>query len=400
MSLCITTTLINSKLHHMAELIAKTLFGLEEVLAEELRSLGATGIRIYNRAVGFEAGTRILYKTNYCLRTALKILVPIGEADVKNETELYNYIRSISWENYLGVKDTLAVEVALSNSFFKHSQYVAQKIKDAVVDQFRDKFGSRPSVDLEHPTLRINAFINGNIIKLSRDSSGDSLHRRGYRYRQGPAPMNEVLAAGLIKLSGWNTNQPFVDFMCGSGTIAIEAALMACNIYPGDLKREYGFQTWKDYDPVLYNKVIQEGKLKPAISGAGIFASDISEDAVRLSMRHAQHAGVVKKINFQTSHLNEIKPPPPPGIVIVNPPYGERIVQENLNELYAEMGNKFKKDFAGYDAWIISANAEAVKHVGLRPSKKIQIYNGQLECRFNKYSLYEGTKKAGNLVSS
>lgn len=384
----------------MPEYIAKTLFGLEEVLADELRNLGAADIKIYNRAVGFSGDKRMLYKANYHLRTALKILVPVSEAEINNEKELYAFVRSVVWERYLGVNDTLAVEVAMNTDLFTHSQYISQKIKDAIVDQFRDKFGSRPSVDLERPTLRINAYISNKTIKLSRDSSGESLHRRGYRYQQGPAPMNEVLAAGLIKLTGWNTEVPLVDFMCGSGTIPIEAAMLALKIPPGDLRAQYGFQQWKDYDSKLFNEIASDKSFRIEQSEVRIFASDIAPESVRLAQRHAQNAGVLHNIRFSTCHFNDFSPPPAPGIILINPPYGERIVQPNLNDLYLQIGDCFKKGYAGYEAWIISANAEANKHVGLRPSQKIPVYNGQLECRFSRYSLYTGTKKVKKMIDS
>ncbi len=376
----------------MPEYIAKTLFGLEQVLADELRELGAGGIQMLNRAVSFSGDKNLLYRANYNLRTALKILVPIKEGEISNEQELYEFVRTINWSRFLGVEDTLAVEVSLSTNLFRHTQYIAQKIKDAVVDQFRERFGSRPSVNLDNPTLRINAFINDKVVSLSRDSSGESLHRRGYRVKQGPAPMNEVLAAGLIKLSGWDYNLPLVDFMCGSGTIAIEAALMSLRIPPGDLRMDYGFQHWRDYEPDLFNEIMKERK--PAEEKMNVYASDLSPDAVRLAQRHAQNAGVLKKIRFSTCHFNDLIPPPPPGLVIINPPYGERIEQQNLNGLYQQIGDRLKKNYPGYNAWIISSNAEAVKHIGLKPSPRIIVYNGQLECRFNRYSLYEGSKKA------
>jgi len=377
----------------MPEYIAKTLFGLENVLAEELRNLGAPEVTIYNRAVGFSGDKRMLYKANYHLRTALKILAPLCEAEISNEQDLYDFVRSVNWEKFLDVNDTLAVEVAMKTDLFKHTQYIAQKIKDAVVDQFRDKHGSRPSVDLDRPTLRINAYISNRTIKLSRDSSGESLHRRGYRFRQGPAPINEVLAAGLIKLTGWNGTIPLVDFMCGSGTIPIEAAMMALNIPPGDLRADYGFQKWKDYDSKVFNELVNEKTNTIDKAEINVFASDIAPDSIILAKQHAQNAGVMKNIKFTTCNFIDFVPPPPPGIVLINPPYGERIVQQNLNELYTQIGDKFKIGYPGYEAWMISANAEAVKHVGLRPSPKIPVYNGQLECRFNRYSLYAGSKK-------
>ena len=377
----------------MPEFIVKTLFGLEDVLANELIGIGASSVKKYNRAVGFSGDKKMLYRANYYLRTALKILVPIGDADIANEKELYDSVRNIRWDKYLGVNDTLAVEVALSTDLFRHTQYIAQKIKDAIVDQFRDKYGTRPSVDLEYPTLRINAHISNRTLKLSRDSSGDSLHRRGYRFRQGPAPLNEVLAAGLIMLTGWDGSNPLVDFMCGSGTIPVEAALLACGIPPGDLRQEYGFQKWKDYEMRLFQEVVNEKKPGQNNREIQIFASDISGDAVSLAKRHAQNAGVFRNISFQNSHFMDFSPPQPPGVVVINPPYGERVVQQNLNDLYSLIGDKLKKSFCGYDAWIISANAEAVKNIGLRTSKKLKVYNGQLECRFNRYSLFEGSKK-------
>ena len=383
----------------MPEYIAKTLFGLENVLAEELRSLGAEGINILNRAVSFSGDKKLLYLANYKLRTALKILVPISEGDIKNEQELYDYVRTVKWDRYFGVNDTLAVEVSMNTALFTHTQYIAQKIKDAVVDQFRDKYGSRPSVDLENPTLRINAYINDRKVSISRDSSGDSLHRRGYRERQGPAPLNEVLAAGLIKLSGWNAKIPLVDFMCGSGTIPIEAAMMASGIPPGDLRADYGFRKWKDYDPALFNQIVNEKKVYTG-EPIQIYASDITPDSVRLAQRHAQNAGVFNYIKFQTTHFADVRPPQAPGMMIINPPYGERIVQQNLNELYSSIGDKLKKDFSGYDAWILSANADAMKSIGLRPSPKVIVYNGQLECRFNRYSLYAGSKKVAKTGDS
>jgi putative N6-adenine-specific DNA methylase len=378
----------------MPEYIAKTLFGLENVLSDELKELGAADIKILNRAVSFTGDKRMLYKANYHLRTALKILIPLAEGQVTNENDLYDFVRTVKWEKFMAVNDTLAVEVAMNTSLFKHTQYIAQKVKDAVVDQFRDKFGSRPSVDLENPVLRINVYISDRTVILSRDSSGESLHRRGYRMRQGPAPLNEVLAAGLIKLSGWNTTTPLLDFMCGSGTIPIEAAMMALNIPPGDLHSQYGFQHWKDYDPVLFREIMNEKANPVSKSEITIMGSDISAETVQLAIRHSRNAGALQAIKFITANFEELIPPPGPGTVILNPPYGERIVQENLNELYTKIGDKLKKDFAGYQAWIISANAEAMKHVGLRPSPKITVYNGQLECRFNRYSLYEGSKKA------
>jgi putative N6-adenine-specific DNA methylase len=381
------------KMMLMFEMVAKTLFGLENILAEELRGIGAENIRVLNRAVAFMGSKKLMYKANYSLRTALKILVPLSETEINTEKDLYNFIRSLQWDKYLEKDDTLAVEIALKSNLFTHSQFVAQRIKDAIVDQFRDKYGQRPSVDLDNPVLRINAFIHDKTVKLSLDSSGDPLYKRGYRIRQGSAPLNEILAAGLILLTGWNSKIPFVDFMCGSGTLPVEAALIACKIPPGAMGRFYGFKNWKDYDSGLFNEVVHEKSTYTDFADLKILASDISSDAVRLAIKHAQNAGVADKINFQTCHFDDILPPSAPGIVIINPPYGERIIPHDINDLYARIGNKLKKGFAGYEAWIFSGNGDALKHVGLRPSKKINLFNGQLECKFHRYSLYEGSIK-------
>jgi len=377
----------------MFSMVAKTLFGIEAVLADDLAALGASDIKPLNRAVSFTGDTRLLYRSNFHLRTALKILIPIHESELKDENQLYDYIRSISWEKYLGVDDTLAIEVALKSDLYTHSQFVAQKIKDAVVDQFRDKYGRRPSVDLESPHVRINAYIRNKTSTLSLDSSGDPLYRRGYRFRQGPAPLNEVLAAGLIKLTGWKS-VPLVDFMCGSGTIPVEAAMMAAEIPPGALGRGYGFQKWRDYDKDLFQEIAHEKKWYSNKTRLPVYASDISPETIRLAMSHARNARVVDQINFQTCHFNDYVPPSEPGIVLINPPYGERIIPDDINSLYAEIGDKLKKSFQGYTAWIFSGNPDALKNVGLKPGKKIPMFNGQLACRFISYSLYSGSKKS------
>jgi putative N6-adenine-specific DNA methylase len=377
----------------MFDMVAKTLFGLEAVLAEELAVLGAGNIRVLNRAVSFTGDKRIMYKSNYFLRTGLKILVPISETELSQANDLYEYIRSIPWDKYLEVDDTLAVEVALKSDLYTHSQFVAQRIKDGVVDQFRDKYGRRPSVDLDSPNLRINAYIRNKKLILSLDSSGDPLYRRGYRFRQGPAPLNEVLAAGLVKLTEWNGKMPFIDFMCGSGTLPVEAAMIAANIPPGALGRTYGFQKWKDYDQDLFREIVNERNPVDKSGIIQIFASDISPAVVRLSISHAKNARVSELISFRTCHFKDLQPPAGPGVILINPPYGERIIPRDINQLYSQIGDCLKNSYEGYTAWIFSGNPEAFKHVGLKPSKKISLFNGQLECKMNGYSLYSGSKK-------
>ncbi|MBN1159094.1 MAG: RNA methyltransferase [Bacteroidales bacterium] len=373
-------------------MVAKTFYGLEDLLVSELEGLGALHIRKLNRAVQFSGNQKILYSTNYMLRTALKILIPIATSEIRDEKALYECIRGIPWYNYLALKDTFAVEAVLRSDTFTHSRYVEQKIKDAVADQFRDKYGRRPSVDLKDPVLRIHANIVKNTLRLSLDSSGDALFKRGYRTGQGAAPLNEVLAAGLVQLSGWKESSPFVDFMCGSGTLPVEAALLALNIPPGGIRHDYGFRKWSDYNQELYKEVVAEC-VRKGRHNLRIYASDISQAAVHNARKNARQAGIEKYIGFSVSPFRDFNPPDGRGTVIINPPYGERMKQENLNDLYEGIGDKLKKDFTGYQAWIFSSNREALKHVGLHPERKLTLYNGPLECRFHQYLLYEGSRK-------
>jgi putative N6-adenine-specific DNA methylase len=377
------------------EIVAKTFYGLEDILADELGELGAPEIRKLNRAVSFRGDKELLYRANYCLRTAVKILVPLYETTVKNDSDLYNAVKRIQWEDHIGLTSTFAIEAVINSPAFTHSLYVEQKIKDAVADRFRDKYGKRPNVDVSDPDIKIHANISGDRLKLSLDSSGLPLFKRGYRAGQGEAPVNEVLAAALVKLSGWKGDNPLMDFMCGSGTIVIEAALIALGIPPGAAGRKYAFQNWKDYDEQSFQAARSATMIKQK-KDVRIFASDISPLAVNLARKNALNAKVHDSIVFSRCRLDDVKPFGESGTVIINPPYGERLKQENLNELYNSIGNKLKKDFTGSEAWIFSGSMEALKHIGLHPSKKMTLFNGQLECKFQKYSLYTGSKKNQN----
>jgi len=377
------------------ELIAKTFYGLEEVLAEELKSLGADNILKHNRAVSFNGDKELMYKSNYHLRTALRILKPIFVFNVRTTKSLYRSIKEYKWEKIFGVEDTFAIDAVISSNYFTHSKYAALKVKDAIADRFRSKFGKRPSVDVDNPTIRIHIHIYEDQCTVALDSSGDSLHKRGYRLSKMMAPLNEALAAGMILLSGWDKKSEFIDPMCGSGTIPIEAALIALNIPPGYLGRTYGFQKWKDFDQTLWNKISAESSIK-ADSKILIVASDKSPNAIETTARNVKSAKLMKHIKIGIKYFDEQKPTSENGMIIMNPPYGERLKEEDINDLYKMIGDSLKTNFSGFDAWILSASKSAMKNVGLKTSKRLTLYNGALECKFYKYSLYSGSKKYKN----
>ncbi|MGI8893071.1 MAG: THUMP domain-containing class I SAM-dependent RNA methyltransferase [Bacteroidia bacterium] len=373
---------------------AKTQAGLEHILAEELKTVGAENIVPGVRSVTFSGDKKVMYKANLWCRTAIRILVPVKTFPCENENMLYAGVGSLPWSKFMTVDGTLAVDGVTIDSNIDHSYYAALKTKDAIVDQFRNKVGKRPDVDVANPDLRVNVHISKDVCTISLDSSGESLHKRGYRKHQGIAPLNEVLAAGLIMLSGWKGDTPFIDPMCGSGTLPVEAALIAANIAPGQFRFGFGFQTWKDYDEELWQSIKNEAEeLEKDTVTHKIIASDISDRAIKMTSDNAKSAGVAKFINFQTTSFKDLDPPTEPGVVIINPPYGERIKVEELGELYSEIGDTLKKKYPGYNGWILTSNRDAAKNIGLKPSKKIVVYNGALECRFLKFELFKGKHK-------
>lgn len=379
------------------EIFAKTFYGLETVLAKELEELGAENIEIESRAVKYVGDKELLYKSNFALRTAIKVLKPILKFSAKNDVELYKSVDYIDWTEYLSRGDTLTIDSVINSEYFNHSQFVSQKIKDAIVDQLRKKTGRRPSVDTQEPTLRLNFHVNDDNCSLALDSSGESLHKRGYRIDGHIAPLNEVLAAGMILLTGWNGNSDFYDLMCGSGTILIEAAMIAYNIKPGVFRSKYAFEKWKDFDIDLFESVydqFEEKKFEHSIIG-----SDYSAKTVSLARSNVKNALLDKRIGVTTKSFFDYKFDRW-GTLVMNPPYGERMGNNNLNSFYKRIGDKLKKDFSNWHVWILSSNKEALKNIGLRTSKKYTLYNGNLECKFNKYELYSGTKKKKKLVKN
>jgi 23S rRNA (guanine2445-N2)-methyltransferase len=373
--------------------LAKTLHGLEEVLAKELQALGAKDIRVLKRAVSFSGNKKLLYRANLELRTALRILVPFHSFRVRHESALYNRIKQIDWSQFMNPNDTLAIDGVTHSKYFNHSKYVALKTKDAIVDQFRDKFGKRPNVNTYNPTLRVNVHINEDQCTVSLDSSSESLHKRGYRREVLEAPINEVLAAGMIQLSGWKKDCNFIDAMCGSGTILFEAFLYARNIPPQYHREYFGFKMWKDFDEKLWEEVVKEAKERQCDFNYKILGFDKDFQAIRITERNMEQADLVGQFELKRKKFELLQPPSEKGILIMNPPYDERIQHKNINDLYEMIGERFKHAFPGYEAWIISSNMEALKHIGLRPSRRISLYNGALDCKFLKFELYAGSKK-------
>lgn len=376
------------------EIKVTTFFGLEEILAKELQQLGGRNVEVFKRGVSVVGDTGFLYKANLCLHTALKVIIPIAKFRAENEQDLYNGIKQLEWEKFISNSDTLMVESVVNSDMFSHSLFVSQKVKDGMVDRFREKTGKRPDVDLIHPSFKLYVHIFKNEVSLNLDSSGDPLYKRGYRADINEAPMKEVLAAGLVKLSGWEKHLLLIDGMCGAGTIAIEAALWANNIPPGYYRDQFGFMRWKNFDEQLYDTIFESSVSKIKEDKVEIIANDIDAHTLKKAKSNTQNAKVDDVVTCTNESFFDIKPTRQGGVVILNPPYGERLPVDEIEKLYKEIGDKLKKDFQNFNAWIITSRPEAIKSVGLRPSRKIQIYNGALECRYLKYELYGGSKKA------
>ncbi|MRT15760.1 class I SAM-dependent RNA methyltransferase [Vitellibacter sp. q18] len=377
------------------KMVAKTLFGMEELLAQELRQLGASAIEVGVRNVAFEGDTGFMYKANLCCRTAIKILKPISVFNLFTEEELYQKIYEMPWENYMEVTGTLAVNATVFSEVFTHSQYIALKTKDAIVDRFRDREGIRPDVDLDHPTLRINIHIDRNICTVSLDSSGESLHKRGYKTEATLAPINEVLAAGIIMLAGWQGQCDFLDPMCGSGTFLAEAAMIACNIPPNLNRDEFGFETWPDFDVDLYEQIENAALKKIRDFPHKIYGFDLDPVAVRKAKENIKNANLQDFVAIrQQDFFKSEKESQKPLFVVFNPPYDERLSVSDVENFYSSIGNTLKRGYPGTQAWMITSNMEALKYVGLRPSKKIKLFNGKLEAKLVRYEMYEGSRKA------
>lgn len=377
-------------------MLAKCPSGLEGVLASELEMLGGENISILNRAVAFEGDKRLLYAANYHCRTALRILVPIKQFSILTEQDLYTAVKSVKWEDYFSADQTFAFDSTVNQSVFTHSHYVSQRAKDAIADRFREKTGKRPSVDTENPDFKINIHLSRNELNLSFDSSGDSLHKRGYHISNAEAPLSEVLAAGMILLSGWDGHSTFIDPMCGSGTLLTEAAMIAMNLPAGYFRQEFGFMRWKDFNKPLWEDVLDESLEEQTDIEAEILGSDMSAQNLRSAEANLKQARLHKDVRLSVSKFQDVVPPEGPGTLVTNPPYGERIQVDDIIELYRDLGNVLKRRFSGYKAWVISSDLRAVKMIGLKPMKKHVLFNGPLECRFVGFDLYDGSRRGGN----
>ena len=373
-------------------MLAKTMYGLEEILADELKNLGAQNIKIQNRAVSFKGDTGFMYKANLNLRTCLRILKPIQTFQAHNEKELYKNILKIDWEKYLTTESTFATHATTNSEVFNHSKYASLLVKDGIADYFRNKYDKRPNVDPENPDLTINLHINKHTCTVSLDSSGESLHKRGYKLETIIAPMNEVLASGLILLSGWNKQDNFHDPMCGSGTLLIEAAMIAYNIPANIFRNKFGFESWKDFDSELFEKIKDVSLNKEVDFKGTITGGDNFQKAIRISRKNIENALMFENIKVKNEDFFEtsIKEN---SFVIFNPPYGERI-ELGINEFYEKVGDSLKNNYKNCTVWIISSDLENMKMIGLKPTKKINLMNANLKCSFREFKIYVGSKKS------
>ncbi|MBK9224578.1 MAG: class I SAM-dependent RNA methyltransferase [Flavobacterium sp.] len=375
------------------KMIAKTFFGFEEILAKELQTLGAQNVEQGVRMVSFMGDKGFMYKANLSLRTALKILKPIYFFKANNEQALYKGILGVNWSKYINANQTFVIDTTVHSEYFNHSEFVSQKCKDAIVDQFRERTGSRPSIDKAYPDLRINIHIDKDQVSVALDTSGNSLNQRGYRTATNIAPINEVLAAGILLLSGWEGQAHFLDPMCGSGTFLAEAAMIACNIPANINRREFAFEKWNDWDNELFDQIMNSLLKKVTEFRYSIKGYDKAPSAIAKAKANIKNANLEEYITIEERNFFDTEKESEGKLHIVfNPPYDERL-DIHMEEFYKNIGDTLKKNYPGTDAWFITANLEALKFVGLKPSRKIKLFNGSLEARLVKYEMYEGSKR-------
>ncbi len=375
------------------KMTAKTFKGLEEVLAGELTSLGANNIQQERRAVSFTGDQSLLYRANLWLRTASRILKPIATFRAKDADEVYEGVKKINWERYMSLNSSFAIDSTVYSDTFRHSKYVTYRTKDAIADYFMERYGNRPSVKLTDADLQLNVHIAADKVTVSLDSTGESLHKRGWRDdKQTVAPINEALAAGMLLLAGWKGDSDFVDPMCGSGTFLIEAAMIALNIPPGIYRKGFAFEHWHDFDAELFEQIYNDDSTERAFAHH-IYGSDASFYAIRVAEKNIRSAGLQKYITLSQRPLQSLPEREAPCLIVTNPPYGERLEARDIYRLYDEIGSTLKHRFAGSTAWIISSNEEALKHIGLHPSTRMRLLNGDLDCLYQRYDLFKGEHK-------
>ena len=385
------------------ELIAKTFMGLENVLAQELTQLGANNIQIGRRMVAFTGNQEMMYRANFQLRTAIRILKPIAHFKARSAEDMYDEVRKIDWSQYIEHGKTFSVDSVVYSEEFRNSRFVTYKVKDAIVDQFREATGTRPNISVSNPDIRLNIHIAEDQATLSLDSSGESLHRRGYRQESVEAPLNEVLAAGMILMSGWKADTDFIDPMCGSGTLLIEAALIARNINPGVFRKAFAFEKWPDFNQELFDTIYNDDSHEHDFAHH-IYGYDVDMKAVNTARLNVKAAGLSQTVTVEQQDFKDFKKPTEKSIIMTNPPYGERISTPDLLGTYKMIGERLKHEFGGNEAWILSYREECFEQIGLKPSIKIPLYNGSLECEFRKYALFDGKMKTfraeGGVVKS
>ncbi len=371
------------------ELIAKTFMGLEPILAEELTRLGADNIQIGRRMVSFTGDKEMMYRANFQLHTAIRILKPLAHFKAGSAEDVYEKVKKMDWSLYIEPGKTFSVDSVVYSEEFRNSRFVTYKVKDAIVDQFREKTGDRPNVSVSNPDIRLHIHIADTDVTMALDSSGESLHRRGYRQESVEAPLNEVLAAGMILMTGWHGECDFIDPMCGSGTLLIEAALIAHNMSPGIFRKEFAFEKWPDFDQELFDSIYNDDSQERPFEHH-IYGYDVNPKAVNTALLNVRAAGLTSEISVALQDFKDFTQPANPAIIVTNPPYGERISTYNLLETYKMIGERLKHEFTGNDAWILSYREECFDQIGLKPSIKTPLFNGSLECEFRKYSMFAG----------
>lgn len=379
------------------KMVAKTMMGLEEILAEELIALGANNVAIGNRMVSFEGDLALMYKANFHCRTALRILRTVYTFKAKTADEIYKKIKGMNWSEHLSPDTTFAIDAVVFSNYFPHSQFVAFRVKDAIADYFTQRDGKRPSVDTKSPDLLINVHIANDVCTLSFDSSGESLHKRGYKVNQTEAPLNEVLAAGILLKAGWHGQSTLVDPMCGSGTFLIEAALIALNVPPGIYRKGYAFEKWANYDQELFENIYEDDSNEKPFDFK-IYGADISREAIDIAWQNIKEAGLDKHISLEVKGIEDWEQSPADkGLLVTNPPYGERLQPEDLLGLYNKLGERLKHVFMGYKVCILGYTKACFNEIGLKQSSRYKLLNGSLECEVRTYDIFAGKRKEQTL---